>query len=113
MVNQDIDYNNDYIKYKADKKSRLLLTSGGDKPVLDGTGGNNSVFAKALISVLKENRNILTAPELFKMVRKRVMAAAKQVDFQQEPEYKTIKGAGHEVGDFFFVPAQQASADKT
>jgi len=26
----------------------------------------------------------------------------------QTPEFKSIKGAGHEVGDFFFVPRQKS-----
>jgi hypothetical protein len=46
----------------------------------------------------------MTGPQLFMEVRKKVVNAAKAVDFEQNPEYKTIKGAGHEVGDFFFIP---------
>jgi hypothetical protein len=29
---------------------------------------------------------------------------AAAIKFEQTPEFKTIKSAGHEVGDFFFVP---------
>lgn len=104
MMGQNGQYDKDYIKYKASKRSRLLLTSGGDQPVLDGVGGNNSVFSKAFVDVLSSNNQILTGPQLFMEVRKKVVNAAKAVDFDQQPEYKTIKGAGHEVGDFFFVP---------
>lgn len=104
MMGEKGKYTKDYIKYKASKRSRLLLTSGGDQPILDGVGGSNSVFTKAFIDVLQSNNEILTGPQLFMEVRKRVVAAAKAVDFEQNPEYKTIKGAGHEVGDFFFVP---------
>jgi hypothetical protein len=28
--------------------------------------------------------------------------------FAEQPEFKSIKGAGHEVGDFFFVPVDHA-----
>jgi hypothetical protein len=28
--------------------------------------------------------------------------------FSELPEFKSIKGAGHEVGDFFFVPVARA-----
>lgn len=104
MMGENGKYTKDYIKYKASKRSRLLLTSGGDQPILDGVGGSNSVFTKAFVDVLQSNNEILTGPQLFMEVRKRVVAAAKAVDFEQNPEYKTIKGAGHEVGDFFFVP---------
>jgi len=104
MMGENGNYTKDYIKYKASKRSRLLLTSGGDQPILDGVGGNNSVFTKAFVDVLQSNNEIMTGPQLFMEVRKRVVSAAKAVDFEQNPEYKTIKGAGHEVGDFFFVP---------
>ena len=104
MMGENGKYNNDYIKYKASKRSRLLLTSGGDQPILDGVGGSNSVFTKAFVDVLRSNNAIMTGPQLFMEVRKKVVNAAKAVDFDQNPEYKTIKGAGHEVGDFFFVP---------
>jgi hypothetical protein len=94
----------DYIRYKLDKRSRLLLSSGGDFPVLDNGGGKHSIFANALIKVLKNNQRILTGPELFTQVREEVVAKAKDLKFPQEPEYKSIKGAGHEVGDMFLVP---------
>jgi TPR repeat protein len=108
MMGEDGKYNREYIKYKASKRSRLLLTSGGDQPILDGVGGNNSVFTKAFVDVLRNNDEILTGPQLFLEVRKRVVTAAKAVNFKQNPEYKTIKGAGHEVGDFFFVPRSKS-----
>jgi len=49
---------------------------------------------------------LLTAPELYVRVKDRVTVAARAVDFHQEPDFKTIKAAGHEVGDFFFVPTE-------
>jgi len=87
------------------KRSRLLLSSGGNQPVLDIGGGNNSVFARAFLEELEANQDsILAAPELFARIRKRVVSAAAKNKFVQTPEFKSIKGAGHEVGDFFFVP---------
>lgn len=97
--------NPEFLRYKAGKRSRLLLTSGGDKPVLDSAGENHSIFARAFIDTLKNNRSILTGPELFKAVHKKVVAESEAADFEQEPQYRAIKGAGHEVGDFFFIPA--------
>jgi hypothetical protein len=81
-----------------------LISSGGDQPVLDAGGGGNSVFARAFITVLEANQGILAAPELFSRITERVAASALQNKFVQKPEFKSIKGAGHEVGDFFFVP---------
>jgi uncharacterized protein len=97
-------YTKDYIAYKLPKRSRLLISSGGDQPVLDVGGGTNSVFAAAFIGELEANQGILAAPELFTRVSKRVESGAAQNKFVQKPEFKSIKGAGHEVGDFFFVP---------
>ncbi|NRB39249.1 MAG: caspase family protein [Pseudomonadales bacterium] len=93
-----------FIRYKANKRSRLLLTSGGDEPVLDSLGGRHSIFADAFIQTLSENNQILTGPQLFKSVHAKVTQASKNTSLPQEPEYKAIKGAGHEIGEFFFIP---------
>ena len=94
----------DYISFKLPKRSRLLIASGGDNPVLDSGGQGNSMFAKAFLDVLESNNGIMTAPALFSMVQGKVKEGALRNHFSQQPEFKSIKGAGHEVGDFFFVP---------
>lgn len=94
----------DFLRFKLDKRSRLLLSSGGDRPVLDQGGGQHSVFARALFDELEKNDSLLSSPELFLRIRDEVREAAAEADFEQAPEFKTIKAAGHEVGDFFFVP---------
>ena len=97
-------YTKEYIAFKLPKRSRMLISSGGDEPVLDTGGGANSVFANAFVAELEANQGILPTPELFSRIGKRVETAAAQNKFVQKPEFKSIKGAGHEVGDFFFVP---------
>jgi hypothetical protein len=93
------------LQYRIAKRARLLIASGGDNPVLDESiDGKNSVFAKAFLDILESNQNILTSPALFNMVQGRVKAEAAKSHFSQQPEMKAIKGAGHEAGDFFFVP---------
>ena len=62
------------------------------------------MFAKAFLDVLESNNGIMTAHDLFTMVQGRVKEGAQRNHFSQQPEFKSIKGAGHEVGDFFFVP---------
>ena len=99
-----VGYTEDYLTYKLAKRSRMLLSSGGDQPVLDTGGGINSVFARAFLDELETNQQILSTPELFSRLQKRVQAAAAQNKFVQTPQFKSIKGAGHELGDFFFVP---------
>jgi hypothetical protein len=108
FLNDKVTYSKDYIKFKLPKRARLLLSSGGDKPVLDEGSGGNSVFARAFLDELENNEGILSSPELFSRIRKRVEIAAQKNKFVQTPEFKSIKGAGHEVGDFFFVPRSKS-----
>jgi TPR repeat protein len=99
----------DYIKYKLPKRARLLLASGGDQPVLDEGGQGNSVFAHAFLEVLSANQGVLSTASLFAKVRERVKVNAARNHINQVPEFKAIRAAGHEMGDFFFVPRDQRS----
>jgi uncharacterized protein len=108
FLNDKVKYSKEYIKFKLPKRARLLLSSGGDRPVLDEGSGGNSVFARAFLDELENNQGILSSPELFSRIRKRVEIAAQKNKFVQAPEFKSIKGAGHEVGDFFFVPRSKS-----
>src|SRR5690606_1855745 len=100
----DGQYTDEYIEWKMPKRSRLVLASGGDSPVLDGGGDGHSVFARAFIEELESNASVMTAPELFLRVRERFESSEAAAEIGQEPQLKVIKDAGHEVGDFFFVP---------
>lgn len=83
----------------AAKRSRTVMTSGGLEPVIDGGGGAHSVFAAALLESLRSNGDVLEAGQLFVAVRDRVVLAA-----DQTPEYAPLRRAGHDGGDFLFVP---------
>jgi uncharacterized protein len=113
FLSKEVTYSKEYIEYKLPKRSRLLLSSGGDRPVLDEGSGGNSVFARAFLDELEANEGILSSPELFSRIRKRVEVAAAKNKFVQQPEFKSIKGAGHEVGDFFFVPRSDRRTSQT
>ncbi|MEL6868658.1 MAG: caspase family protein [Pseudomonadota bacterium] len=93
-----------FVDRRFDRRARLMVSSGGDRPVLDEAGNGNSVFANAFIDELEANEGLLTTPALFLKLRDRVVVAAARQDFNQEPEIKALRRAGHEVGDFFFVP---------
>ena len=94
----------EWVKLMADKRSRTVMTSGGLEPVLDSGGGDHSVFAKNLFEVLGENDGIIEAQRLYREVATRVASAAAAVRMEQVPQYAPIQYAGHESGDFFFVP---------
>ncbi len=83
----------------AQRRSRTALTSGGLEPVLDSGGGENSVFAQAFLRALAGNDGILDGATLFGMVKQPVV-----VNADQTPEYADIRRAGHDGGDFLFVP---------
>ncbi len=104
FLDSDQAYSEEFIQYKLAKKSRLLISSGGDSPVLDNEGNGHSVFANVLIEKLRANNSVMASPELFDSIKKEVMERSSKIGHTQEPEFKAIKGSGHEVGDFFFVP---------
>lgn len=99
-----------WLKVMAQTRSRTVLTSGGLKPVLDGGGGRHSVFAAAFLDVLRGNGQILDGQSLYREVQKRVKSAAARLDMDQDPLYAPIRYAGHEAGEFFFVPANASIA---
>jgi uncharacterized caspase-like protein len=104
MFGTEGQFSLDYVKYKLPKRARLVLSSGGDEPVLDTGGQGNSVFARAFLDVLMQNTGILSTPGLFTQVQERVKTGATRSHVTQVPELKAMKAAGHELGDFFFVP---------
>src|SRR5690606_313790 len=63
FLNDKVAYSQAYLKFKLPKRSRLLLSSGGDRPVLDEGSGGHSVFARAFLDELENNQGILSAPE--------------------------------------------------
>jgi uncharacterized caspase-like protein len=95
-----------WLKLMSEKRSRLSFSSGGLAPVLDGGGGKHSIFAKALLDALKSNRTVVEGRQLHAQVAQAVSYAAQAAQFEQAPQYAPIQFAGHESGDFLFVPRQ-------
>ena len=89
-----------YFSRLSKRKARCVISSGGLEPVIDSDGeGIHSVFASAFIRALKENNEILDGAQLFNQIRRPVM-----LNSDQTPEYSDIRKAGHEGGEFIFVP---------
>ena len=84
----------------AAKRSRTALVSGGLEPVSDGGGDGHSIFARAFLNALRANRTVLDAHSLFTAIRRPVI-----VNAAQTPEYADIRMAGHDGGEFLFVPS--------
>jgi uncharacterized caspase-like protein len=87
-----------YFLRVAQKRSRTALTSGGLEPVLDGGGGSHSVFSKAFLTTLQDNRGIMDGQQLSTQIKRLVV-----LNSPQTPEYSDIRYAGHDGGDFLFV----------
>ena len=94
----------EWVKTMLKGRSRVALTSGGLKPVADGGPDGHSIFASAFIKALQNNNSLLEGQELYRIVSPHVIAAAEQFGIEQVPQYDPIQYAGHEVGDFFFMP---------
>lgn len=84
--------------------ARVVLTSGGVRPVLDIGGGEHSVFAKAFLSVLNSNESLLEGHNLYRQVMRRMRVSMARINQTQVPEYAPIKHGGHEGGEFFIKP---------
>lgn len=94
----------EYIEWKMPKRSRLVLSSGDDTPIVANADEQHSVFASALLGTLNSNEQLLTSAELFLRVRQRIRL--ENGEASQDPELNSIKEARHEVGDFFLIPTQ-------
>jgi hypothetical protein len=90
----------------ASKAARVVLTSGGNEPVIDQLGAKdkNSVFAKALLQSLNTNHGLMKSIELTTSVQDRVVgkieSAAKGAIVPQTPSSNNILGYN---GEFLFV----------
>ena len=92
------------IKELVGLRARYVLSSGDIKPVLDQGGDGHSVFARAFIDVLQSNQGVLSSVSLYRDVFEKVAVSARRQGIEQLPQLRPIRPAGHEWGEFFFVP---------
>lgn len=99
----------DYVKYKLPKRARLLIASGGNDPVFDQGGNGDSVFARAFLRVLQSNSQILSTPALYSEIEASMKAQEAGTHVDEVPQFKDIRAAGDDLGDFFFIPQNLGS----
>jgi hypothetical protein len=81
------------------RKSRHVLSSGGDEPVSDAGCPGHSIFACVLLdSLSKPEWSRFTGQDLFNQIQVRVAGGSSQT-----PYYKFIPDSGHDDGDFIFT----------
>ncbi len=88
-----------WLERVATKRSRTAIVSGGLEPVADAGRDGHSVFAAAFLDALNDNKAPLEGTALFKQISRPVV-----VNADQTPQYADIRKAGHEGGEFIFVP---------
>lgn len=82
------------------RRSVVVLSSGGDEPVSDEGKDGHSIFAWNLIRTLEGTGSITPGVQVWRTVHGDVMK-----DFPQEPQYGGVVSAGHVAGgDFLFRP---------
>ncbi len=86
------------------RRARVVISSGGVKPVLDGSNKTHSIFASALIESLEQNKDALRDSGLFAQLSVNVRKRGQTAAVDQIPEMKPVREAGHEGGAFYFVP---------
>jgi hypothetical protein len=94
----------EWVRTMTDGRSRTALVSGGVQPVPDTGSGKHSYFARAFLNVLQDNNRLLEGQRLFREVSTTLALAAVDAPVTQVPEYSPIRFAGHEAGEFFFLP---------
>ena len=87
-----------------DTPSRIAITSGGLKPVLDGGGNGNSLFAAAFAEALEKANQPITSAEIYLNVRDNVTKKSLALNIDQTPLRGELTKAGHEGPDFILIP---------
>jgi TPR repeat protein/uncharacterized caspase-like protein len=96
------DMQREWIAAMLKARARMVLTSGGVAPVMDGGGDGHSLFARAFLETLNNSSGLVDGHTIYRDVLTRVQARAKQLNTRQTPEYAPARYAGHEAGEFFF-----------
>lgn len=94
------------LEERLKRASRMALTSGGNQPVVDQGAGRHSIFAEALLEVLRTNDEPLGTGRLYRRVAPRVEEAAEALGVEQSPTLQVMPFSRDEGGELFFVPAR-------
>src|SRR5690606_31219996 len=84
-------------------RSRMVLTSGGERPVLDAASGQHSSFASALLKVLERSRGTLEAQRVYREVSDSMAVRAMQDPLLDLPVYAPLRFGGHQQGELLLA----------
>jgi serine/threonine protein kinase len=89
---------------RKEKRARMVISSGGEAPVIDSTDGKHSLFTGALLDVLNDpGGDVADVQTLFARIRERVNDAARRAGQDQNPELAVMAEVGDEGGTYYFV----------
>jgi len=83
-------------------RSRMVLSSGGVRPVLDASTNQHSEFAGALLRVLGRSNGTLEAQRVYREVSDLLAARSLSQPLIDLPVYAPLRFAGHEQGELMF-----------
>jgi tRNA A-37 threonylcarbamoyl transferase component Bud32 len=94
-------------KERAERRSRIVISSGGSAPIVDSADGQHSMFTHAFLDVLSEPPHKVTdVQDVFLSIRERVNDAARRAGREQNPQLSVMAEVG-DVGGSFFLIAQK------
>ncbi len=91
-----------HIKLLLEKRSRLVLASGGPAVGSATEESHDSLFTSTFLDVLKNNDQVLEASALYLAVNQKLLAA-KQGN-NRPVEFATMRWARNDLAEFFLVP---------
>lgn len=106
LMGGDLELTRPLVELGLNRRARYVLSAGGLHPVLDKGGkDHHSIFAAALLKTLESNNSLLREKDLLHRLRGGVIKQAASLGFEQRPELRPIRAAGHDPGgEFFLVP---------
>ena len=82
----------------------MVISSGGNAPIIDSADGQHSLFTRALLDVLgKPDDSVTPVQSVFARIRERVNDSARRAGREQNPDLAVMAEVGDEGGTFYFV----------
>ncbi len=105
LLGSQAQLTSDAIRSGLNRRSRLVISSGSERPITDTIDPQHSRFARSLIEVLEDNDEVIRDNMLYARVAVNTRTRSRDdADGATSPEIRPIRDAGHEGGDFFLVP---------
>ncbi|HEV7241780.1 MAG TPA: protein kinase [Thermoanaerobaculia bacterium] len=93
-----------YSRDRKEKRSRIVISSGGNAPIIDSADGQHSLFTRALLDTLGDpDDSVSSVQDLFARIRERVNDSARRAGREQNPDLAVMAEVGDEGGTYFFV----------